>query len=404
MRSGAGWPSKPQGYDVAIVGGGVIGSSIAYHLAQRGARVVLLERSHLAAGASGAAAGLLAPQVEATVPDAFFVLTIRGRAEHGPLSQQLLADVGIDGEYRQCGILRIANTEAERVELQRQQRWQTSLGYQAEWLEPEQLGECEPLLRGVAGRLLAGGLWLGDEAQVRSPRLVKALALAAVKHGAEIREGTAALGLSISGGRVVGVRTSSGDVAADTVVLAAGVWSPEVGRLAGLDLPIVAVKGQVLSLRTVGTPLRQVVWRDHCYLVPKLDGEVVVGATEEEGNYDARPTLAGIGTLSSAAIALVPRISRFAMEQAWAGLRPAAPDRFPLVGWAPALQGLLVATAHFRNGVLLGPLTGRLVADAILANGDFGPLAPFHLGRFQPVTADVAGPIHSGTLTPADRP
>jgi glycine oxidase len=325
---------------------------------------------------------MLAPQVEAPFADPFFELALLGRAEHGPLAARLMDDVGLDVEFRSTGILRIARTEAERADLQRQQRWQSARGLAAEWIDSKHLGECEPLLSGVAGRLLAGGLWLADEAQVRSPRLVQALAIAAGRRGARFVEGTWASGLNVTGGRVTGVATPGAAFEADTVVLAAGVWSPELGRPLGLDLPVLPVKGQVMSLRGLGKTPRQVIWSGECYLVPRPDGEILLGATEEEGNYDARPTLAGVNRLTEAALEVVPAAAGFVVDGVWAGLRPAAPDRHPIVGWAPGLERLMIATAHYRNGVLLGPLTGRRVAEQITEGTTSAEFAPFGPERF----------------------
>ncbi len=365
-----------------IVGGGVIGCSIAYHLALGGARAQVLERDYLAAGASGVAAGMLAPQVEAPFDDPFFALTLLGRAEHAPLAAALLDDVGLDVECRTSGILRVAMDEAERVELQRRMRWQTARGLRAEWIEPTELGDREPLLAGVAGRLLAGGLWLPDEGHVRSPRLVQGLATASVKRGARIAEGAWATAFELDGDRVVGVRTPTGVMRAGTFVLAAGVWSGDLARSAGLSLPVGPVKGQIVTLRALNRSPRQVIWSGECYLVPKVDGQVILGATEEDGNYDRRPTLAGMGHLAEAALEFLPLAGGFTVEGMWAGLRPAAPDRYPIVGRAPGRDNLILATAHFRNGVLLGPLTGRWIADFIRGGTLASELAPFGPERF----------------------
>jgi len=364
------------------VGGGVIGCSIAYYLSLGGANVTLVERSHLAAGASGVAAGMLAPQVEAPFADPFFELALLGRAEHAPLAAQLMEDVGLDVEYRKSGVLRVARTEAERADLQRMHRWQSARGLSAEWIEPADLGRHEPLLAGMAGRLLAGGLWLADEAQVRSPRLVQAFARAAAQRGAQFLEGTPAINLEVRGGRVAGVKTHAGLLEADTVVLAAGVWSPELACQVGVEVPVTSVKGQVMSLRGVGRTPRQVIWSGECYLVPRPDGEIVLGATEEEGNYDARPTLAGVNRLTEAALEVVPAVGALTVNGVWAGLRPAAPDRHPIVGWAPGVEHVFIATAHYRNGVLLGPLTGKRVAAHILVGASMAELAPFGPERF----------------------
>jgi len=376
-------PTAEPSPEVLVVGGGVIGCSIAYHLSLLGSRVHLLEREQIAAGASGVAAGMLAPQVEAPFDDDFFHLTLLGRDEHFPLADALREDVGLDVECRRSGILRVALDEAERVELQRRLRWQTARGLRAEWLEPSELSACEPLFAGAAGRLLAGGLWLPDEGQVRGSRLVQALAAASVRRGARFSEGIWATGFALEGERVVGVRTPTGVLRAETIVLAAGVWSRDLARTANLDLPIGPVKGQVVTLRALNRFPRQVIWSGECYLVPKVDGQVILGATEEDGNYDRRPTLAGIGKLAEAALEFLPLAGQFTVEGVWGGLRPAAPDRYPIVGRAPGHDNLILATAHFRNGILLGPLTGRCVAQTVQTGVPAPELAPFGPERFR---------------------
>ena len=386
-----GRPTATPSPDVIIVGGGVIGCSIAYHLTLAGSSVRLIERDRLASGASGVAAGMLAPQVEAHYDDPFFDLCLRGRDEHVELAEDLKDGVGLDVERRTTGVFRLALDEAERVELKRQMQWQVKRGLRAEWFEPHELGALEPLLSGAAGRLLAGGLWFPDEAQVHSQRLVAALAAASVQRKAVLSEGVWATEILVEGHRAIGVRTPAGVVEAESVVLAAGVWSTDIARAAGVEVPVSPVKGQLITLRAIGRSLQRILWTGECYLVPKTGGQVILGATEEEGNYDRRPTLAGVGALATAALEQLPWAGQFTIEGVWAGLRPAAPDRFPIVGWAPGLDNLLVATAHYRNGVLLGPLTGRRVSEAIRTGMIASELAPFGLERFQAQVPYVSG-------------
>ena len=386
-----GRPTATPSPDVIIVGGGVIGCSIAYHLTLAGSSVRLIERDRLASGASGVAAGMLAPQVEAHYDDPFFDLCLRGRDEHVDLAEDLKDGVGLDVERRTTGVFRLALDEAERVELKRQMQWQVKRGLRAEWFEPHELGALEPLLSGAAGRLLAGGLWFPDEAQVHSQRLVAALAAASVQRKAVLSEGVWATEILVEGHRAIGVRTPAGVVEAESVVLAAGVWSTDIARAAGVEVPVSPVKGQLITLRAIGRSLQRILWTGECYLVPKTGGQVILGATEEEGNYDRRPTLAGVGALATAALEQLPWAGQFTIEGIWAGLRPAAPDRFPIVGRAPGLDNLLVATAHYRNGVLLGPLTGRRVSEAIRTGVIASELAPFGLERFQAQVPYVSG-------------
>lgn len=376
-------PKLPTHAEIVIIGGGIIGCASAYHLTRAGARVLVLERDHLAAGASGVAAGMLAPQAEATADDALFALNLRGRAAHPPLAAALLEEVGLDVECRLTGILRVARDEAERADLLRRQRWQTARGLRAEWLEPAELGEREPLLRGVVGRLLAGGLWLPDEGQVRGPRLVQALAQASARHGARFVEGTTALAIEHAGGRATGVRTPAGLIPGGAVVLAAGVASGALAATAGIALPVGPVKGQIIIARSLHTFPRYVLWAGGCYLAPKVDGQILLGATEEDGNHDRRPTLAGLGALAMAALEFLPAAGHLTIEGIWAGLRPATPDRHPIIGRAPGLDNLIVATAHYRHGILLGPLTGQWVAQLVQADTavpDLALVAPTRFG------------------------
>ena len=396
MTAARSWPGRATAEpapDVVVIGGGVVGCSIAYHLSRAGRSVLLVERDHLASGASGVAAGMLAPQVEADQDDPFFELTLRGRADHLSLASTLMDEVGLDVECRMTGILRVAENEGARAELLRRLRWQTERGLRAEWIEPRDLGEREPLLAGVAGRLLAGALWLPDEGQVRGQRLVQALAMASRQRGARLLEGAPVWSLATDGERVTGVRLPRGVVAAGTTVLAAGVWSGDLTRQAGLDLPITSVKGQIMTLESARFFPRHIIWLGECYLTPKADGQVLLGATQEEGNFDRRPTLAGIGGLTEAALEALPALGQFAISSLWAGLRPAVPDRYPVIGRAPGLENLILATAHYRNGILLGPLTGQWVTDLIETGALPPEIAPLGLERLR---ADMLSATEAG--------
>ena len=368
--------------DVLIVGGGVIGCAIAYAAASAGLRVTLIEAERLGAGASGAAAGMLAPQVEAHQPDEFFAFGLAGRMEHARLAPCLLEDAGLDVEFRQTGILRLALEEREAVDLRGRAVWQRSRGLAAEWLDPEQVGQREPAFAGAAGRRLVGALWLSEESQVRSPRLVQALAIAAIRRGATFREGLPAVALQCAGDRIVAVQTPAGPLPAGAVVLAAGAWSGTLAAAAGITLPIEPIKGQIIALGSLMRAPQHILWSGECYVAPKADGQIIVGATEERAGFDRRPTLSGLLHLALGATNLLPALGRLTVEAQWGGLRPAVPDRLPVIGWAPGYRNLLLATAHYRNGVLLGPLTGKLVTELLLQNEpswDLRPYAPQRL-------------------------
>lgn len=384
MRSFPGRPSAEAAPDVLIIGAGIIGCSVAYYLTLSGHRVLVVDRDQLAAGASHVAPGMLAPQVEAHYDDAFFAMSLAGRALHAPLAAALAESVGLDVECRFTGVLRVAADEAERAELRRRLLWQQRRGLRVEWLEPAELGEREPLLAGASGRQLTGGLWFPDEGQVRAPRLVEALARASALRGARFREGITVTGLAIDGTRATGALTSGNHLPAGSVVLTAGVGSASVARSTGIELPVRPVKGQVIHLHALDRVPAQILWSGHCYLVPRANGEVVLGATEEDGNDDPRPTLAGVGRLASEALELVPTLGGLRVIGVQGGLRPAAPDRFPIIGRVPTLDNLWVATAHFRGGILLGPLTGKVVAEGLDGTPVPRELAAFGVDRFVP--------------------
>ena len=260
--------------------------------------------------------------------------------------------------------------------------WQQQRGLSADWLEPEDLARLEPALAGAAGSRLVGALWLPDEAQVRSPRLVRALATAAIRRGATFQEGTPVLAIETQSGRVTGVRTLHGPVSAKRVVLAAGAWSGPLAETGGLAVPVEPIKGQIVALGSLMQPPRHILWSGECYVAPKVDGELVVGATEEHAGFDSRPTLSGMLQLATGATDMLPALGRLPILSQWGGLRPATPDRHPVIGAAPVVAGLYVATAHFRNGVLLGPLTGRLVADLLQGRPPSFDVTPYAPDRF----------------------
>jgi glycine oxidase len=332
---------------VIVVGGGVIGCAVAYELRKRGASVTLLERQRIAAGASYGAAGMLAPQVEASGPGAFLELGLRSRDLFADWQAELPTSFDLD----LSGILRVAHTEKGAAELRRRAEWQRGLGLGARILDPAEVADlCPGLAEAVCG------LWVPD-GQVSAHRLTLALAQAAAQRGAELREGVV-----VTAVRTGGVDTTDGRMSAGQVVVAAGAWS---GLLTGM--PVRPVKGQRLLLRQPGRVLGMTTFGDQCYLVPKAGGMVLAGATEEpSAGFDARVTAEAVGKVARAACALLPPLADAELVEAWAGLRPSTPDRLPVLGRLPGFEGVWMATGHFRNGILLSALTGRVMAEAIL--------------------------------------
>jgi glycine oxidase len=360
--------------DVAVVGGGAIGCSVAYHAARRGARVVLLEAERLGAGSSGALAGMLSAQAEAEPPGALLDLMLLGRDSHRALSEELPGETGVDPGYVWAGALKSAVDEASERTLVGVYRSQEEAGLRAVWLTGDEARELEPALSPE----VRAGLYLPDDGQVNPPQLVQALARGATLGGAEIRESTRVSGFVVEGQRVTGVRTMLGDVSAHTVVLAGGASSGLLSERLGVALPLYPVKGQMLVANMWPSPVEANVWdASNFYVVPKKDGRVILGATEEPGVHDRRTTLGGVAELSRSAVRLVPKLSEAWFVGTWGGLRPGTPSGRPILGPIEGWEGLLLATGHFRNGVLLSAVTGEIIAALALDEEPPGDVAPF---------------------------
>lgn len=354
--------------DVAVIGGGVVGLSIAYHAARRGLKVSLFEAGRLGDGASGAAAGMLNAQAESHGAGSFLELQLKGRDAHHALGAELYEETGLDPEYVWAGTLRVARSESFESRLAEAYRWQRELGLRAQWLETDRARDLEPAL----AQDIRTALYLPEEGQVNPQRLLRALALAATRRGTKLHEETQVISLRVERGRVIGLETAQGEVVAGRVVLAGGAQSPALLSKLGLDLPVHPVKGELLSVHSTPPPVRANIWDEGCYVVPKRDGRVIVGATERPGEWDRRPTLGGMAQLSEAARGLIPEISEAPMADLWGGLRPGTPSGLPILGPINGIEDLLLTTGHHRNGILLSAITGECVGA--LAFGEEPPV------------------------------
>ncbi len=365
--------------DVVIAGGGIIGCAVAWEVARAGLRVVLVEKDRIGAEASSAAAGMLAPQSEATRPGPFVDLCCAGRDLHGPLAAELLDLVGVDVGYRKTGILRPYFTAEEEAEARQMTAWQRAAGLTVEEIGAEGVRKREPLLAPT----VRGALYFAGDHQVDNGKLTGALAQAASLSGVEFRLGEPVLRFLTTGQKVTGVETPAGKIPAGVVVLAAGAWSGEVALSTGMTVPTSPAKGQMLLLHTFPSPLTHIVFASGVYLVPRPEGQIIVGSTVEFVGYDRRVTVAGVRGLLEAATRVAPSLAGQSFVRAWAGFRPVTPDRLPLLGSVPGWRGVLLATGHFRNGILLGPLTGRVVRELIMEGETAYPIKPFGIERFE---------------------
>ena len=372
----------PEAVDVAIIGGGVMGCAIAWQLAKRGVSCALVERGSFGGGASGATAGVVGPLWHLDPEDQdVFRLGMRS-LELFPQWAAELAEAGVNPEFQQTGVLRLAFSEQEIEELAGFHRWQSQLEMGVQWLGRDDVLKQEP---NASPEILAA-LFSPSEGCVRGQRFCDALAHAAGRLGARLYEGAEVTGLIYEGDRVVGIETTAGSIPSGRVVLAAGPWSGIAGRWTApggsLDLPVRGVKGQRILLRLPGFMPRSPVRNSDVYVVPRLGGNILVASTREEGRSDETVTAEGIATLVSGAVRSFPLLGDAAFVSGRAGVRPATPDGRPIIGPIPGVEGLTIATGHDAVGMMLSPGTAELVVQ-YLTDGNDAPLQPFSASRFR---------------------
>lgn len=375
------------GVDVAIIGGGVIGTALAHELVRRGRSVVVLERDSPGRRATWAAAGMLSPLGESEGHAGFLELADESLRRYAGFVHVLREATGIDVEYRTNGKLHVAFTAEEQAELERIAAGPHAARFDAALVDAAEVRRLEPELSADIGQ----GLLVGRDHRVNNRLLAQALASAALKGGATVRTGTPARAVTTSHGRVTGLRLASGEqLVATHVVLAAGSWSAELEGMPGA-VPVFPVKGQMLAVdgrarhngRSGRAPLERVVHGPGAYLIPREDGRILVGATVEEVGFRTGPTPRGVAGLIESAGRMLPVLEDLPLVETWAGFRPATPDRHPILGTDPDLPGLHYATGHFRNGILLAPATAQLLADVIIDGAAPALLEPFGIGRFR---------------------
>lgn len=344
--------------NVVVIGGGVIGLLSAVRLAQAGASVSLFDKGEPGEEASAAALGVLAPTAGPNVPLDYLRLSQASLALYPPLAQELRSATEIDIELRDEGLLLVALDETETAALPQRQKEQDLAGITTRLLPARATRRMEPAL----GENVLAALHFSEAKQVNNIRLCRALALLAGQLGVKIQRGRPVTAIRQKYGQLTGIQVGSERVRADWVVVAAGCWS---GAIAGLLLPVRPAKGQALAL-SAPVVLSHMLDSGEVYIVPRRDGRLLVGATVEEAGYDKRVTAGGIGELLAGAIRLLPVLQEATVLQSWAGLRPRPADDLPIIGPMESCQGLVAATGHYRNGILLAPITAQLVCDTIL--------------------------------------
>ncbi|HEV2388001.1 MAG TPA: glycine oxidase ThiO [Candidatus Acidoferrales bacterium] len=364
--------------DVVIVGAGVIGGGIACELTRHGMSVLLLDRQKPAAEATWAAAGMLAPSPNGPDSIALVPLARASLDLYPAFVDAVEADSGIRVGFRRHGSLAVFFGAGATGERDRYLAGLLALGLGGEPLDAEELRRREPRLNPGVG----AGVWLAQEASVDNRVLGRALAVAAERQGTELRCGVEVTGLAVEGHRCLGVQTSSGKIAAGHVVIAAGCYSSRI-ETAMRYAPTQPVRGQMVAL-DAGAALPASSLRmgaSHGYIVPRGDGRVVAGSTLEDAGFDKSVTPGGVGKILAAAVVLAPALERAPILEVWSGLRPDTPDHLPVLG-PTDIPGLSIATGHYRNGILLAPITARLARQWLLGQQTDMDLAAFSPMRF----------------------
>ncbi|HXY18548.1 MAG TPA: glycine oxidase ThiO [Gemmatimonadales bacterium] len=365
-------------YDCVVIGGGIVGAATARALAARGNRILLLERAMPGAEASGAAAGMLTPQVEVLPDDPLLPLAIAARERYRALVPELDRRTGVNVGYVGGGSVQVALADGEAEPLRSQGEAQLAVGLRAEWLDRRALERRHPGIAPAA----KGALLAPDDARVNNVALTAALLADAVRHGAEIADHEEATEIVIAAGRVTAVVTRGRRYGTGGAVVAGGAWS---GALRGLPrpLPVEPIRGQMAVVTWPAGEPPGVMFGSHVYIVPRGD-DALLGSTMESAGFAKDTTPGGLGAIFTGTAALLPAIAAQRIHRSWAGLRPVTPDGRPLIGPDPEVAGLWYATGHGRKGILLGPLTGEIVRDLVVDGSTSWDIRPCDVTRFDP--------------------
>ena len=361
--------------EVIIVGGGVIGCSIGFHLTKAKLKVLILERGQLGAGASNAASGTLATTDDRNS----YAKLERASFRMFPDVVAELRDIsGVDAELVECGGLDLLLTEEEVISAQESNIHFGQSTKNVQKLNPKEVHELEPEL----STNLYGAIYRPKTSRVNNQRLTEGFAKSAKRLGARIQLGANVLGINVVANKVTGVKLQSGDIHADIVIVAGGAWSDEILAHNEINVPVWPVRGQNLNLQPDFNGVKSVISESTGVIVPRNDGSVMAGVTIENVGFDNKVTTAGIRTIMNKVTSIVPSLENSVLNWTVSGLRPGTEDDFPIMGPISGTDGLIIAAGHYRSGILLSPITGVLITN-LVTQGDIGLLRPFGLDRFR---------------------
>lgn len=363
-----------------IIGGGVIGLTIARELAKRGFRdVAVIDKQQFGREASWAAGGILAPQIEADQDDDFFRLACASRDLYPDFAAALRDETGIETGFDQTGTIYAALSEHDEAEFRARFAWQQAKRLSIEWLTGADVRAIEPKLSAQ----VRCALRFPNDYQIDNRQLVRALRVANENLGVRLIENCEARQLEIVNRQVTSVTTCAGSISAGAVVLAAGAWNSLIDVPAKLpQIEIKPVRGQMLTFQTAAGFARQVIFSARGYLIPRGDGRLIAGSTTEDVGFEKQLTEDGVAAIRSMAFEIAPELKEFPIVDSWAGFRPKSLDGLPVLGAPSTVKNLYYATGHYRNGILLAPITGKLLAEAIAGGAVSQLLTTFSPNRF----------------------
>lgn len=372
-------------FDVIIVGGGIIGTSLAYFLSRNRVKVRVVEKEGIGQQASQGAVGFLTIDVVPFKPEPLLRAALNSRSSYPELAAEFQSAYGINIGLERCGTLRVSRTPKELSDLREEIAWHQAHVAEVEFVSESQIRRRWPAVQGP----IAGGFFYPSDFQVTSSRVVEAFRAGAEKHGAIFEEYNEVTGWQRKGRRLAGIVTNKGPVSGDVFVLCAGPWSQKLGELLEIDIPVYPVRGQLLIFemkeRLISCPIIMGGASESFYLGPKPDG-LYAGTTLEEAGFDVSCSPEALDRIAEQVAQIVPQVTQLPIKGSWAGLRPATKDKMPILGLAPGWDNLYLATGHFRKGILLAPWTGRTMTDLILGRKPEMPLDAFSPARFNQKT------------------
>ncbi len=358
---------------VIVIGGGVIGCSIAFYLAKCGVTTIVVERGRIGAEASAAASGLLGPS---SGDQPYDELATNSYNMFPRLTEELEELSNIPTEFFTCGMLEVAITDPEVLDLSKRFTALRLAGIETSWLEPREALDLEPQLT----QNTVGAIYMPNISRVNNRQLCDAFAISSLKMGAEFRHGVEVTGLIKDGQRVIGVKVPGDKILGDKVVIAAGAWTGTLGASMGLEhfqspygplakyAPVYPVRGQNTNLQPPQSGLKVALGYQDGVFVPQSNGSIVAGPTLEEVGFDSRVTAGGLRYILNLATTAIPSLENSNINWTIAGLRPSTPDELPIIGSLPGFDDLIIASGHHRSGINLSPVTGKLIADLIIGN------------------------------------